>query len=606
MTTARAIVDEVLSRGMTREIWSGNYDKVLPVTLQSFELSAILPAVFYMFRYGERRGKGKFLETFSSGRNSSREQKKAATVKRIARDFAESGEFAGFSGEAEKAILSDMLLCFCLENARHALGREEQIQRVAPTHYMSSWVDLPENVANLRLVPEMIVAMLANQKGDHVKQNAETDRTWFPVGIGYEKNVLMRAFSQGIKLRGELASRTSDRFDEENDSVGLDQLLMIRLAQKLKQAPDRLRGGGEGENISNQRPVSERAAKEFSEDIRRFVRSYANAIPRHAFVEMLESCISVGMTTILTSAVNILFDWTADGEIARSGNQKPASLFVDCSNGVDRRLRSLAEQSMDDFMRRVERFSVVLMGLRLLDFGARYDRNIKKLKIPVKPYATAWLNMLGDLLHERRQEAQQIIYSLEQKAEELADHLEEDYAEAAHILRNAESEPNPVWRLAESLTLLQSRKNTTDNLVKMIDSALLAGRPNGLAAKRYVTRRTEGTGTRKRREVRSLVFTDPVLDYLVHRHALPSGGRVGGRTLPFGRFIRMVRERYGLLVDVAPDGMAISNDLLRANRAILERRLRDLGLLVGVNDAEAMKRLSPRFEPYTEEPDEMD
>ncbi len=606
MTTSRTIVDEVLSRGMTREIWTGNYDKVLPVTLQSFELSAILPAVFYMFRFGERRGKGKFLETFGSGGKSSRERKKAATIKRIAQDFAESREFAGFSGEAEKAILSDMLLCFCLENSRHALGREEQVQRVAPTHYMSSWVDLPENVAHLRLVPEMIVAMLANQEGEHVKQSAETERTWFPVGNGYEKNILMRAFSQGIKLRGELASRTSDRFDEKNESVGLDQLIMIRLAKKLKQAPDRLRGSREGEKISNQRPISERAAKEFSEDIRRFVRSYANVIPRHAFVELLESCISVGMTTILTSAVNILFDWTENGKIAKTSEQKPAFLFVDCSNGVDRRLRSLAEQSMDDFMRRVERFSVVLMGLRLLDFGASYDRNIKKLRIPAKPHAAAWLNMLGDLLHKRRPEAQQVIYNLEQKAEELADHLEEDYAEAAHILRNAESEPNPVWRLAESLTLLQSRKNTTDNLVTMIDSALLAGRPNGLAAKRYVTRRTEETGTRKRREVRSLVFTDSVLDYLVHRHALPSGGRSGRRTLPFGKFIRTVRDRYGLLVDVVPPGMTISNDLLRANRAILERRLRDLGLLVGVNDAEAMKRLSPRFEPYTEDSNEVD
>jgi hypothetical protein len=29
---------------------------------------------------------------------------------------------------------------------------------------------------------------------------------------------------------------------------------------------------------------------------------------------------------------------------------------------------------------------------------------------------------------------------------------------------------------------------------------------------------------------------------------------------------------------------------------MLERRLRDLGLLMGVNDAEAMKRLRPRFE----------
>lgn len=46
--------------------------------------------------------------------------------------------------------------------------------------------------------------------------------------------------------------------------------------------------------------------------------------------------------------------------------------------------------------------------------------------------------------------------------------------------------------------------------------------------------------------------------------------------------------------------MTVSNELLQANRAALERRLRDLGLLVGVNDAESMKRLRPRFIPVSE------
>ena len=45
-----------------------------------------------------------------------------------------------------------------------------------------------------------------------------------------------------------------------------------------------------------------------------------------------------------------------------------------------------------------------------------------------------------------------------------------------------------------------------------------------------------------------------------------------------------------------PPGMAVSNEVLGRNRAALERRLRDLGLLVGVNDAERMKRLTSRFE----------
>ena len=129
---------------------------------------------------------------------------------------------------------------------------------------------------------------------------------------------------------------------------------------------------------------------------------------------------------------------------------------------------------------------------------------------------------------------------------------------------------------------------------KLIDSSLLAGRPNGLANKRSTTR--GGGVKRRKRDVRSLVFTDPVLDYLVHLHLLPNGNRSGFLNLSFGDFIGTLHERYGFHIDTAPPGMTISNQLLQKNRAILERRLRDLGLLVGVNDAEAMKRLQPRFE----------
>ena len=132
------------------------------------------------------------------------------------------------------------------------------------------------------------------------------------------------------------------------------------------------------------------------------------------------------------------------------------------------------------------------------------------------------------------------------------------------------------------------------------------GRPNGLALKRPVTRNIPVTGTRKRSEVRSLVFTDSVLDYLVHLHVVPSGNRHGVRLLSFKEFVQTLHDRYGFCIDVAPPGMTISNDLLQANYAILERRLRDLGLLVGVNDAEAMKRLRPRFEPATEDEHGMD
>ncbi|MFO8091316.1 MAG: hypothetical protein R6U13_15870 [Desulfatiglandaceae bacterium] len=358
--TPRGIIEELFGRQMCRELWTGNYEKAVPLSVQAFDLNAILPAVFYMFRFGQRRGKGKFFQLFGKANGTRREQRNAATIENIAAkigDDQRSQRFSGFDGEVGQAILGDLLLCFCLENRRRALGRQEPVQRVTPAHYMASWIDLPWDVVNLRHVPEMIVAMLANQKGSHVERNEEGDRTFFAVASGFEENVLLRAFHKGITKEGEIANRTSDRFVEES-TVGLDQLIMIGLAQHLGSAPDKVRGG-EGPEISNQRPIAEKAGRDFSEDIRRFVRSYAFVIPRHAFVEMLESCMAVGLTTIVTSVAEILFDWALTGELFKGIEQKSSFLFLDCSNGIERRLRMLSEQSMEDCLRRIERLPVI-------------------------------------------------------------------------------------------------------------------------------------------------------------------------------------------------------------------------------------------------------
>ncbi len=593
--SARDILRNVLPRNMADEIWSARYDKVLPISSNDFDLSAVLPAVLYMFRFGQRRGRGRFLDTFVREDGTRPQRRRKATVDRVAKSLTATTDLHGFDGATERAVLGDLLLCFGLENRKRDLGRDKQIQRVAPAHYLASWVDLPDSVANLRYVPEMIVAMLADQKGAHVEPNSEEDRTWFAVARGFEHNVLLRAFSPGIDHRGGfLADRNSDRFDETDESVGLDQLLMIRLAQQLGEAPDRPRGR-ETARISNQRPIAERAAEYFSEDIRQFVRAYATETPRHTFIDMLEACISIGMTAILTSVVEMLFAWSDTGAVPPRRDQQPAGIFVDCSNGVDTRLRGLAERSMDDLMRRVERVPVVLTTLRLLDYLARSNKRVVTQDIPTRPYATEWLKVLGDLLHERHAEAPFIHRQMDDHSETLAEQLEADYPAAAEVLRDDKSEPNPILRLATAVTPLMGRRH----LIEMVDSMLQIGRPNALALKRVTTRGagTAGSG-RRRRDVRALVLGDSALDHLVHLHLLRSGNAgLGLRVLSLTDFLRKIRERYGFHVDTAPSGTAISNELLQQNRRFLERRLRDLGLLIGVNDAEAMKRLQTRFAP---------
>lgn len=320
-------------------------------------------------------------------------------------------------------------------------------------------------------------------------------------------------------------------------------------------------------------------------------------MPRHAFLDLLEACIATGLTTILTSVVDILLEWAETGRIRPRAGTAPPGLFVDCTSGADRKLRSLAEASFDDLMRRFERLPTVLMTLRLLDYAAEDNRRIKTRNLAKRPYAAEWLDLVGDLLHARDDEAASIHHRMEDDGDKLEAALQDDYPQAAAMLADRDVQPNPVKRLAAALTLLQGNR-PGQHLNKAVDSSLHVGHPNGLAQKRRTTAGASAAGTgRRSRIVRSLVFTDSGLEYLVHLHLLRPGNKAGVQPLSVLDFLRKVRDRRGFHVDTAPPGMTISNELLQANRAALERRLRDLDLLVGVNDAERMKRLRPRFEP---------
>ena len=583
---------------MRAAIWSGSYGNALPITWQDVDLAAILPAVFYMFRFGMRRGRGRFVDEFAPEAETVRARRRQmTTVDRVSDRLAGGDGFRGFEDGVERGILGDLLLAFCLDNVRRRLGRDQQVQRVAPAHFFASWVDLPESVANLRGVPEMMVALLADQRKGHVvtPSSLEGKRQRFPVGTNIADNPLLAAFSRGVCWAEDLRdSRTRDGFDETATSVGLDQLLMVRLAQQLREAPANLRGEG-GSAISNQRPIAMRAAEAFSKDIRRFVREYAGGIPRQTFLELLESCMAIGLMTTFTSTLDVLFSWSDSGTIRLKKDQGPTDLLVDASNGVDRHLRSLSEESVDNLMRRVERIPELLMVLRLLDYEARGSRKIRAEEIPTRPYATDWLDRLGAILHEQDGEAPFIHRAMETHAVNLADELTEGFPDSAALLRDTRSYPNAVRRLAAGLTSLLSRSTRRGDIINLTDSFLHVDRPNGIAKKRRVSRKTVASG-RRTRDVRSLVLSDSALNYLVHLHLLPGGRGQGVRGRSLADFLKVIRERYGFHVDTAPPGLPVSGSLLQRNRETLERRLRDLGLLVGVNDAEAMKRLRPLFE----------
>ncbi len=53
---AKSAVEAVFSVPIAKRLWSANIESLLPVTPQNFSVAAVLPAVLYMFRWGQRRG----------------------------------------------------------------------------------------------------------------------------------------------------------------------------------------------------------------------------------------------------------------------------------------------------------------------------------------------------------------------------------------------------------------------------------------------------------------------------------------------------------------------------------------------------------------------
>lgn len=588
---AKTIVESVLTPARARDLWTANYFPALPFTPQDFEVGSLLPAMLYMARWGQRRGKGHFIEAF--GRPNALGKVQAPRLVDVVTGLTRSsGDFDGFSDDHGPAMLADLLLSYCLENKSHELGHQEVVQRVFPTHYLASWIDLPDVVINLRGVPELLTTLLVWQdRGDALVP--ETGRSRFPVGVGFAENHLLRQFARHMTVRGVAANLASDHFEEEAaDDLGVDELLAVRLAQTCGHAPDKLRGQAQ---IANRWPIAKTAAKCLRGDLVTFIEVYGTALPRQAFLPMLEAGIGLGMANLLLSTSVCLSEWERTGDIPR--DQKPMPLLVDCSHGLETKLRNASEAAMSECLARYERLPVLMMLSRLLDDRVSHHPRLTN-NLPLRqPDSTAWFNLLGQIYRKPhgRAGAESIMDRLDEDCAGLANSLEQadEAVDVARALRN--DQINPALRLAEALVALHGHQQQASKFVAALDSSLMPNRPNGLAFKRRVSRRSE-TGTSRTVELRSVVLSHALLDFLVHRHLRKDGEGKAARPLTLRKFLDILRDHYGLYVDREPPGMSVPQDLLRANKQWLERRLRDLGLLVGVNDAESMKQLRARFD----------
>ena len=587
---ARKIVESVLGSHMTVKVWTGIYLPVFPFNPQAFTVRELLPMMLYLFRWGHRRGRGKFNAAFNSAGRK-------ATIESVSEKLASDPRFDGFKEEVGRAVLGDLLLTSALENRRHAEGHSEQVQRCFPTHYMASWIDLPIDAVNLRGVPEMLVALIADQTHGAVLE-PESKSGRYPVGARVEDNEFVAAFAPGVHVEGEWrANLRSDRFDEAAE-IGLDQLLTVRVAQLCGEAPSKAAGRGESGPIPNQLPIAAAAASSFREDLLVFFDCFGRdgVVPRLSLLPMLEAAIAVGLTTVLLSTITVVERWSTTGSVPNIGEQHPWPLFMDCSGSADPVLRDFSEQSSFLVRQQLGQVSMALMYMRLLDFYVTNEADIPRKELPERaPDGAAWLNLLGRIATGGHEESRDAEKSFRSKCRALADAagLAASSDLRADILSNEHDGRKHGARLAEALTL--SYEEVGGQINQFFSATLMTDEPNGLARRRRVVLRKPVAGGRKTADATSFVLSNTVLEYLVHRHLRKSGKGRKARDLSLPNFLILLRERYGFYIDQSPPNMEVPHELLLRNRRVLERRLRDLGLLVGVNDAELMKKLKARY-----------
>lgn len=588
----RQVIESVLGSKMTAQIWTSTYSPVFPFTPQDFSVGAVLPMMLYLFRWGNRRGKGQFAAIYGTDGAPTI----SSTVDRLVSDAA----IQGFDFTSGRAILGDFLLTSILENRRHSESHDEQVQRCFANHYYASWIDLPISAANLRGVPEMITALLSDQsEGELVQPFAERGR--YRVGARIQDNDLLRALAPGTLTSGMKSDLGSDEFDEGVD-LPLDQLLTVRLAQGCGGAPAKAVGRNNPGPIPNQRPIAVRAAESFRDDLLVFLDCYAasGTVPRSALLQMLESALAIGLTTILTASVEIMNCWATSGGLPDVKESTPFPLFFDCSSGSDPDLRATSEESGFLLRQALNRLPAVLMHSRLLDHYVRNESELDRRDLPpTSPDATHWLNLTGSLLngsHDEARDARRFFSKTARKLRDAAEAAED--LELRLLLGDEGRDGDPGRALAEALSaaFAGSSNSGKDRLNDFLTSALMIDEVNGLAKRRKVTLyQTRKRGQGRKGDALSFVMTNPAIEYLVHRHVRLTGKGRKERPLSYPEFLTILRERYGFYVDRAPPNLAVPSELLQRNRRMFERRLRDLGLLVGVNDAERMKKIKWRY-----------
>lgn len=535
----------------------------------SIELEDVLPGLFYLIRCRRQRGQGQFGKKSSLG---------------MAQELCASGLVDNECGEAGEGVLEAWLRASILRLARH--GRKADIMSVRPLHFMSYRVDLPSTWSHLRSVPEFVAAVLTH---NGAKGNGEaTNDKLFP--LGQSENLFYRTF--GIGMESEFpASLDKDTYDEDSE-LDIESLLLVRLMQ-LTKPPAPITSNGE---VRSFEPLCPGRAEKFRQDFSTFLRNYSpREIPPRVLGEFVMALLSLNLTIYFVEhclSANKLYETGVFDNDKRSAGhlQWEPAIFVDLTNGKNRKCRDLAKASYQRHMRIISQHLRTMVGFRIIERVLHKANDIPEI---------------AELTRQGKMDVGNTITYLEAFARARLDPGLESYrrvqAHANGVIADLADHDKRNKEVLDASAL--ETLTPFDRLIEAVVTSDLHFPQQTLKFHGDIARAGHRVSILGRTSLKRLdtyyTLTSGMLEMLIQMVPLRPQGKPSAREMDVYEFIDMLRERYGIWIDKPPpeiDDSVEAHQAADANVLALKETLRQLGALRALTDARGMQTIIPRYQ----------
>jgi len=563
-----------------------HFDKIFSVEMNDFDVEGLFPAIFYLIRSGGKQ-RGKRLD--------------ATEIDKHVSSFVEHKCIDGFEGEEGRRLADKWIRTSLIRTARVGRGQQkgEQILFIRPLSFLSYKPGFPAEVRRLRGVPQFFYQIFHKQFGEH--------RTSALTGL---ERLMIDAFSEGITLPDR---RELDGYYDGQAQLDTEVLASLYYLDTFESCPASLR------REKDPAPALLRnAAEVLAKDIACFMLAYRWRVPPGVLAQYLVALLNFELAIYTLKLVHATNTLVKTGKLSKEmasvsredGRFTPTDLefYVDVTGHRDLPSGQMAHASVNRDLEALQEFFGARLTLRTLD---RYAEHIPSLQRELpSPESVTYFETLLTYCENPYIQARAAI-----ELEEIRRELEGDVGEDEELLAGLSPEIQAIFQderldaFSKVMRILElsQRSKAVSNSVSWYWSVCGLKRDDGFLE-----------GNLRGRRIWRYYMSDSLLEVLVQLcTVLPeySGARLNQhasaheqlnpRQVTIVRFLKFLRDRYGILIDQPPEWLRNTENIAGAkqNFEALKRRLRQMGLFLDLSDDFNAQRIRPRYTKILDEDD---